>query len=697
MARVPLYNGGNLTPAPSGARVPMPAALPVGSNGQAWSQALDNVSGTLQTLALKKAEADDSRQLIEAEGEMQRHELEFQQFQQTTTDQDQWLPEWQKRQSGLQKYMDGLKLTDGARTRLNSGFGRWSGNKAIAIQGEAFKKSVERSLQAIETRAGQAADNRDRAGIDSALSFAVEGSMTPEQKEAARVRFYKRADAADLKAENDAANAFLMQDQPDLHGAIAVFDGSKLMSENEKSIAKAKATSFYNQKIETQKNKASADFYSELNYEAAKGNYTTAAMVEEHVRNGSLSHEDATPLLEGIKRREAGLPANPVKFNDFINNRVLKYDPTKDTTGAEFEKIQREAAAMGIDQFQAQRLTSNIQSVIESNKTASGRATSHVKSFGLDRVNDLMKAGAFGPVEKDDTSHVIGALGDVVKMKQFGLTEDQAKSLSELQGVERLNAFREFSANRYKTEDGVKKTNVVPEEYNKLTDWTKNLLNLAADGKISMPDSAQASQAAGKAAQIQDQFEAEFQRFTEENKRPPNNTEVMGIVDDLTREYMDAADLNWDEFKAPAEKPQAKAPSIRGFQEASDLADRLPDGLSSYAADFVAAAKQYNLDPYALAAIAMHETGNGTSKAFKNKNNAMGVSNASGPIAFSSVRDSIFAQAKSLAGPLYKGADTLDAVGKIYAPVGAENDPTNVNGYWPGGVASHYAKLKQPR
>jgi hypothetical protein len=306
MARVPLYNGGNLTPAPSGARVPMPAALPVGSNGQAWSQALDNVSGTLQTLALKQAEADDSRQLIEAEGEMQRHELEFQQFQQTTTDQDQWLPEWQKRQSGLQKYMDGLKITDGARTRLNSGFGRWSGNKAIAIQGEAFKKSVERSLQAIETRAGQAADNRDRAGIDSALSFAVEGSMTPEQKEAARVRFYKRADAADLKAENDAANAFLMQDQPDLHGAIAVFDGSKLMSENEKAIAKAKATSFYNQKIETQKNKASADFYSELNYESAKGNYTTAAMIDEHVRRGSLSHADAVPLLEGIKRREAG-------------------------------------------------------------------------------------------------------------------------------------------------------------------------------------------------------------------------------------------------------------------------------------------------------------------------------------------------------------------------------------------------------
>lgn len=563
MARVPLYNGGNLTPAPIGARVPMPAALPVGSDGKAWSQALNNVSGALQTLALKKAEADDARQLIEAEGEMRRHALEFQQFQQTTTDQDQWLPAWQERQKAMQKYIDGLKITDGARARLDSGFARWSGNKAISVQGEAFKQSVERSLQAIETRAGQAADAGDRAGIDSALSFAVEGSMTPEQKEAARARFYKMADAADLKAENDAANAFLMQDQPDLQSAIAVLDGSKLMSENEKAIAKAKATQFYNQKIETQKNKASADFYSELNYEAAKGNYTTAAMIDEHVRRGSLSHADAVPLLEGIKRREAGLPANPVKFNDFINKRVLKYDPTKDTTGAEFEKIQREAAAMGIDQFQAQRLTSNIQAVMESNKTASGRATSHVKSYGLDRVNDLMKAGAFGPVEKDDTAHVIGALGDVVKMQQFGLTKEQAKSLNELQGVERLNAFREFASNRYTTKDGVKKTNIDPAEYNKLSDWTKNLLNLAAEGKISMPDPMLSSQAAGKAAQIQDQFEAEFQRFTEENKRPPNNKEVMKMVDGLTREFRAGASLNWDAFEAPMEKPQASNDPVR--------------------------------------------------------------------------------------------------------------------------------------
>ncbi len=564
MARVPLYNGGNLTPAPSGARVPMPKkALPVGSNGQAWSQALDNVSGTLQTLALRQAEADDSRQLVEAEGEMRRHAMEFQQFQQATPDQDQWLPAWQERQTGMQTYIDKLKLTDNARLRLTSSFGRWSDGHAIAIQGEAFKQAVSRSVDAVKLRASEGAREGNYSDIDNAFSLALPGSMTPEQEALWKSDLYKQADAANLKAENDAANAFLMQDQPDLHGAIAVFDGSKLMSENEKAIAKAKATSSYNQKIETQKNKASADFHSELNYEAAKGNYTTAAMVEEHVRNGSLSHEDATPLLEGIKRREAGLPANPVKFNDFINNRVLKYDPTKDTTGAEFEKIQREAAAMGIDQFQAQRLTSNIQSVIESNKTASGRATSHVKSYGLDRVNDLMKAGAFGPVEKDDTSHVIGALGDVVKMKQFGLTEDQAKSLSELQGVERLNAFREFSANRYKTEDGVKKTNVVPEEYNKLTDWTKNLLNLAADGKISMPDPALASEAAGKAAQIQDQFEAAFQRFTDENKRPPNNKEVMKMVDGMTREFRAGASLNWDAFEAPVEKPQASNDPVR--------------------------------------------------------------------------------------------------------------------------------------
>lgn len=209
MARVPLYNGGNLTPAPIGARVPMPAALPVGADGKAWSQALDNVSGTLQTLALKKAEADDTRQLVEAEGEMRRHAMEFQKFQQATPDQDQWLPAWQERQKGMQTYIDKLKLTDDARLRLTSSFGRWSDGHAIAIQGEAFKQSVGRAKLAVVNRATEAANAGDFGGITSALSLLPQDYTTPEERDSIRLDLEGKAKAA-------AAQQLDMQLQTDL-------------------------------------------------------------------------------------------------------------------------------------------------------------------------------------------------------------------------------------------------------------------------------------------------------------------------------------------------------------------------------------------------------------------------------------------------------------------------------------------------
>lgn len=195
MARVPLYNGGNQPPAPVGARVPMPAALPVGADGRAWSQAFGNVTETLAVMAQKQAEANDTRQLIEAEGEMRRHAMEFQKFQQATTDQEQWLPEWQKRQTELQKRIDGMKLTDGARLRLTQSFGRWADGHAIAIQGESFKQAVGRSVDAIKLRAGEAAKEGDYDGIENSFKLKVPGSMTPEQEALWKADLYKTAEA----------------------------------------------------------------------------------------------------------------------------------------------------------------------------------------------------------------------------------------------------------------------------------------------------------------------------------------------------------------------------------------------------------------------------------------------------------------------------------------------------------------------
>lgn len=118
-------------------------------------------------------------------------------------------------------------------------------------------------------------------------------------------------------------------------------------------------------------------------------------------------------------------------------------------------------------------------------------------------------------------------------------------------------------------------------------------------------------------------------------------------------------------------------------------------GLGQYSQAFYAAGRKYGVDPKLLMAIAMHETGRGTSAAFLRKNNAMGISpDGGGPRAFSSVEESIDYGARLLKKHyLDKGLTTIAAIGGKYAPVGAGNDPRGLNRHWVSGVRKNYKSL----
>lgn len=115
-------------------------------------------------------------------------------------------------------------------------------------------------------------------------------------------------------------------------------------------------------------------------------------------------------------------------------------------------------------------------------------------------------------------------------------------------------------------------------------------------------------------------------------------------------------------------------------------------GLGQYSQAFYDAGRKYGVDPKLLMAIAMHETGKGTSAAFLRKNNAMGISpNGGGPRAFSSVEESIDYAARLLRKHyLDQGLTTIDAIGGKYAPAGAGNDPRGLNKHWVNGVSKYY-------
>jgi hypothetical protein len=95
------------------------------------------------------------------------------------------------------------------------------------------------------------------------------------------------------------------------------------------------------------------------------------------------------------------------------------------------------------------------------------------------------------------------------------------------------------------------------------------------------------------------------------------------------------------------------------------------------------------VDPALVKAIIMHETGNMTSNAAKNKNNFGGIMGNDGLRTFDSPEVGIEAVAKLLSTDRYRGK-TIEQIGAIYAPVGAANDPNNLNSNWVKSVSKYY-------
>ncbi|MCK26983.1 cell wall hydrolase, partial [Listeria monocytogenes] len=111
-------------------------------------------------------------------------------------------------------------------------------------------------------------------------------------------------------------------------------------------------------------------------------------------------------------------------------------------------------------------------------------------------------------------------------------------------------------------------------------------------------------------------------------------------------------------------------------QEKWDAAFSKAGVLKDKGAAYIKYAKQYQIDPVLLAAISFHETGWGTSNMVKTKNNVGGMMSASGGMVFASLDEGIERMANTVHNRIFKdGKNTIEALGSVYAPLGATNDP----------------------
>jgi hypothetical protein len=103
---------------------------------------------------------------------------------------------------------------------------------------------------------------------------------------------------------------------------------------------------------------------------------------------------------------------------------------------------------------------------------------------------------------------------------------------------------------------------------------------------------------------------------------------------------------------------------------------------------------QYGIDWRIAVAISRWETGNYTSSLYHNKNNVGGLY-CKGFLSYKTLDEGIEAFVSNLKRNYFDmGLDTLEEIQKKYCPIGADNDPNNLNKNWLGGVTKIYQSLE---
>jgi hypothetical protein len=139
-----------------------------------------------------------------------------------------------------------------------------------------------------------------------------------------------------------------------------------------------------------------------------------------------------------------------------------------------------------------------------------------------------------------------------------------------------------------------------------------------------------------------------------------------------------------------------------GLGDQGDRSNKLEDvfsqgALAGQTSHIVEAAARAGIDPNLFAAVIAHETGRGTSNAVQNYYNPAGIMDPQTKWTklkkFNSLDEGLDYSAKNLKRRIDQVGGDIEKLAKVYAPIGAENDPNNLNSAWSQGVNKFYNML----
>lgn len=156
-----------------------------------------------------------------------------------------------------------------------------------------------------------------------------------------------------------------------------------------------------------------------------------------------------------------------------------------------------------------------------------------------------------------------------------------------------------------------------------------------------------------------------------------------------TSENKEVIQIDREEEKSLKTQKNAESESLEKIEELSNECN-----LDEVSCKIKEVAQNYGVDWRLAVAISMHETGKYTSVAFNDNNNVGGNFRNGSLMVFEDLDKGIdFFISNLKTKYIDLGLDTIEEISVKYAPIGAENDPDNLNQYWVSGVTKYYKEL----
>jgi hypothetical protein len=542
----------------TGVRVLRTPDIPAPNN--AMGEALGDAANKLAALQRTMVEAQDTRQLIEAEDAMGQAMARQMKFQQDNVNESDWLPQWEQEVTNLKTQFGELKLTDGARLNLTRTLNRFSSNQGLEIQGAAFKQAVNRTNTAAMNQAIAAADVGDDDGVDRALSKIPPNFMFPEQVERERMRLKeaaknKRWEIASNNAKTIIGNGGSIED------ALSVIDATDA-PDDIKELTKVGVRQLHERTVETKANKADAEYYGSILNRLADGTPKAELLadVEKRIQSGQVSGRSLDTFARLKSSLKGDIGATPDQLEELINSEVLPYNPEQDPTFKKAAEIQQKALELGLNPLQAQRFNALMANADERHKTPESRVAA---SLHLEARKLLADFGDKSALTADKDPTVLQTLQKAYALEHWGIdsvTADKIRKLTKTSPSEAIALFRETSNARkpltknavgqvvddkgLKYEDGGVKYSasvINPDEIAQLAPADIQAFERAVANKSFITtDEGEQREAAMIKAQLQGELDDWAESFRKQEKRNPTKDDYLNKMRSLTEPYEDS-------------------------------------------------------------------------------------------------------------------------------------------------------------